>query len=389
MGEGPLAGVRVLDLTRLLPGGYCTLLLADMGADVVKVEEPGKGDYLRWNDPMAGDYSAQFRALNRGKRSITLNLKSPDGPALLRRLAERADVLVEGFRPGVLDRLGAGWSVLSEANPRLVYCAITGYGQDGPYRDRAGHDLNYLGYAGAASITGPRGGPPVVLGVQVGDLGGGGLLGAMGIAAALFERERTGTGRFVDTSMMDGAFSWLSMHLGAFLASGQVPGPAAMHLNGAHACYRIYRAGDGKHLAVGALEPQFWRTLCEALGRPDLIERQFGTPEHGDEVAAELQAVFDQKSRDEWLRVLEPLEACVGPINDFAEAMQDPQVRARELVAEVDGEAVGPSAALKFRPPADPALRPAPGLGAHTAEVLAEIGVDQEELAALRGRGAV
>jgi crotonobetainyl-CoA:carnitine CoA-transferase CaiB-like acyl-CoA transferase len=388
--EGPLAGVRVLDLSRLLPGGYCTLMLADMGADVVKVEEPGRGDYIRFNPPMVGTESAPHRALNRGKRSMTLNLKSPEGAGLLTRLAEHADVLVESFRPGVLERLGVGWPQLSARNPRLVYCAISGYGQDGPYRDRAGHDLNYMGYAGAASITGPRGGPPVVPGVQVGDMGGGGMLGAIGILAALFDRERTGRGRFVDASMMDGAFSWLSIHMGAFLADGVVPEPSAMHLSGAHACYRIYRAGDGKYLTVGALEPQFWRALCEALGVPELIPRQFGPPEEADAVAAELQALFDTRTRAEWLELLADLDACVGPVNDFAEAVRDPQVVARRLIAEVDGEAIGPGPAVKFDPPAEGALRPAPGMGAHTADVLEELlGVGAQELAGFRERGVV
>jgi crotonobetainyl-CoA:carnitine CoA-transferase CaiB-like acyl-CoA transferase len=387
--EAPLAGVRVLDLTRLLPGGYATLLMADMGAEVVKVEEPGKGDYIRWSPPMVDGESAQHRALNRGKRSLTLNLKAPEGPELLQRLAERADVLIESFRPGVMSRLGVGWETLSERNPRLVYCAITGYGQDGPYRDRAGHDLNYMGFAGAASITGPRGGPPVVPGVQVGDIGGGALSGVAGILAALFDRERTGRGRFVDASMMDGAFSWLSMHLGAFLADGEVPEPSAMRLSGANACYRVYRTKDDRFLTVGALEPQFWRALCEALGVPDLIERQYGPIEDQDEVAERLQAVLGTKTRDEWVAELSDLDACVGPVNDFGEAVRDPQVRARDLVAVVDGVEVGPGPPVKFSPPAPAALRPAPGMGADTEEFLGEIGVAGEELQALRARGVV
>ena len=389
MAEGPLAGVRVLDLTRLLPGGFATLLMADMGADIVKVEEPGKGDYIRFSPPMIGDESAQHRALNRGKRSLTLNLKAPEGPDLLGRLAERADVLVESFRPGVMARLGAGWEVLSERNSRLVYCAITGYGQDGPYRDRAGHDLNYMGFAGAASITGPRGGPPIVPGVQVSDIGGGALMGVAGVLAALFDRERTGRGRFVDASMMDGAFSWLSMHLGAFLADGEIPEPSAMRLSGAHACYRIYGTKDGKHLTVGALEPQFWQALCEAVGLPDLIHRQYGPLEEQDDVANRLQAVLLTKTRDEWVAELSDLEACVGPVNDFAEAVRDPHVRARDLVAAVDGVEVGPGPPLKFVPPAEAALRPAPGMGADTDALLSEIGLSGEEIQGLRGRGVI
>jgi crotonobetainyl-CoA:carnitine CoA-transferase CaiB-like acyl-CoA transferase len=389
MAEGPLSGVRVLDLSRLLPGGYCTLLFADMGADVVKVEEPGKGDYIRWMDPMVDGQSAGHRALNRGKRSITLNLKAPDGAELLRRLAEDADVVVESFRPGVMDRLGVGYSVLSERNPRLVYGAITGYGQDGPYRDLAGHDVNYIGYAGILSITGERDRAPIIPGVQIGDMGGGGMLAAVGILAALFERGHTGTGRFVDASMMDGAFTWLSIHAGEFAVSRRVPKPSAMRLSGAFACYRIYRAGDGKYITVGALEPQFWETLVGALGMPELASEQFGPIERQDEIAARLQAVFETKTRDEWMAELAHLPACVGPVNDLAEAFEDPQVRARGLIAEIDGEVVGPASPLKFSGPAQQALTPAPGFGEHTEEVLATVGVGPAELADLRARGIV
>src|SRR5437899_10869915 len=231
--DKPLAGTRILDLTRLLPGGYCTLLLADLGADVVKVEEPGKGDYIRWTPPFVGEESTAHRALNRGKRSITLNLKSPQGVDLLERLAERAHVLVESFRPGVMDRLGVGWSALHEANPSLVYCAITGYGQDGPYRDRVGHDINYIGYGGVLGIIGPRDGAPALPGVQIGDIGGGGMAAAIGILAALLEARSSGVGRFVDTSMLDGVGSWLSIHGGDFLATGQLSERGTMRRAGA------------------------------------------------------------------------------------------------------------------------------------------------------------
>ncbi|MBI4261878.1 MAG: CoA transferase, partial [Actinobacteria bacterium] len=234
--SGPLAGVRVLDLTRLLPGGYCTLLLADLGADVVKVEEPGRGDYIRWFPPLVDGESALHRALNRGKRSITLDLKSPRGPEVLGRLAAAADVLVESFRPWVLERLGTGHDALREAHPRLVTCAITGYGQDGPYRDRVGHDINYIGYGGALGLSGPPGGPPAVPGVQIGDLGGGGMMAAVGILGALVERERTGEGRFVDVSLLDGVVSCLSIHLGYPLATWFAQDGGRASLSGGLAC---------------------------------------------------------------------------------------------------------------------------------------------------------
>jgi crotonobetainyl-CoA:carnitine CoA-transferase CaiB-like acyl-CoA transferase len=387
---GPLRGLTVLDLTRLLPGGYCTLLLSDLGADVVKVEEPERGDYLRWMPPLVEGTSAAHRALNRGKRSVTLNLKSPEGGAILRRLAAKADVLVEGFRPGVLARLGVGYESLAAGNPGLVYCAITGYGQDGPYRDLAGHDLTYLGFGGGLSLAGPEAGPPAIPGLQVGDLGGGGMMAAVGILAALHERAATGRGRFVDVSMLDGVVSWLSIHAASFLATGRPPRPGGEALTGGLACYRVYRAADGRHLTVGALEPRFWRGLCEALGHPELVEDQFGPPERQREMADVLEEVFATRGRDAWVEALRDDPGCVGPVHDLGEALRDPQVRHRRMVAEVDGAAVGPGAALKlFEGEEEPRFTGAQGLGEHTAEVLGGLGMGSDELERLRADGVV
>jgi crotonobetainyl-CoA:carnitine CoA-transferase CaiB-like acyl-CoA transferase len=390
---GPLAGVRVLDLTRLLPGNVCTLLLADLGADVVKVEEPGKGDYIRWSPPMVDGQGAAHRAVNRGKRSMTLNLKAPGGPDLLLRLVEHADVLVESSRPGVMDRLGVGYEALSRRNPSLVYCAITGYGQDGPYRNLAGHDINYLGYAGVLSLSGPVGSEPALAGVQIADIGGGGLMGTVGVLAALVERRATRRGRFVDVGMMDGAFAWLSMHLGTHLAG--LDASVIRGLTGDLACYRVYRAGDGKYLTVGALENQFWQALCERLDVKELIPDQYGPPDRQRAVAATLQDIFDTKPRDEWVELFHDVPACVGPVNDLNEAMADPQVVARGMVAEVEGRPVGAASPIKFvesgLPPAAPVnLRSSPELGEHTDEVLRELlGAGPAEIDALRSGGAI
>jgi crotonobetainyl-CoA:carnitine CoA-transferase CaiB-like acyl-CoA transferase len=385
---GPLAGLRILDLTRLLPGGYCTLLLADLGADVVKVEEPGRGDYIRWSPPLVDGVSAAHRALNRGKRSITLNLKAPEAPGVLAMLAEAADVLVESFRPGVMERLGAGHETLADRNPRLVYCAITGYGQDGPYRDRVGHDINYMGYGAGLWLGGPSGGEPTLPGVQVGDVGGGGLMAAVGILAALQERQRTGRGRFVDIAMLDGVVSWLSIHLGNDLAEpGMFDGMRP--LSGDLACYRVYRTRDGRHVTVGALEGQFWRALCETLGRPELVEDQFAPPGRQAELVDILQSDFDTKTRDEWLDVFADVQACVGPVNALDETAADPQVRHREMIAEVDGVAVGPASPIKLDGSATVAATAAPELGEHTDEVLAAAGISSDEVSALRAGGVV
>jgi crotonobetainyl-CoA:carnitine CoA-transferase CaiB-like acyl-CoA transferase len=383
----PLDGTTVLDLTRLLPGNYGTLLLSDLGADVVKVEEPGRGDYIRWTPPLVDGESAIHRALNRGKRSITLNLKSPEGAEVLGRLAGGADAIVESFRPGVMDRLGVGYDALRARNERLVYCAITGYGQDGPYRDRVGHDVNYIGLAGLLHATGQPDGPPVLPAVQVGDFGGG-MAAAVGTLAALFEAGRTGKGRLVDVSMLDVVTSWLGVVMSWYLGTGEVPRRGGMSLSGGLACYRVYRAGDGRYLAVGALEPQFWRALCEALELPELVDVQYAT-ERQEEMAARVQEVFERQSRDEWVAALAGVDACVGPVNDVAEATADPQVGHRALVAEVGGVPVGPGPAIKLWDADRGSLRPAPGLGEHTDEVLAATGLAASEIDGLRTRGVV
>lgn len=384
--NGPLDGVRILDLTRLLPGSYCTLLLADLGADVVKVEEPGRGDYMRWAPPVVDGQGAAHRALNRGKRSVTIDLKAMEGPVTLRRLVRGADAVVESFRPGVMDRLGLGHDLLAEDNPRLVYCAITGYGQDGPYRDRAGHDIDYLGYAGILDSTGPPEGPPVLPSVQIGDFGGG-MAAAIGLLAGLRHAEATGRGRFVDVSMLDVAVSWTGVLMSWYLATGDVPGRGSMPLTGGLACYRTYRCADGRFLAVGALEPQFWRTLCHRLGLPELVDDHLAPPDRQQEVARLLAGVFESRPRNEWVADLAELEACVAPVNDAAEAVGDPHIRHRGMVAETEGRPVGPGPAIRAGGPA--ALRPAPALGEHTDQVLGEAGLSAADIASLRQGGAL
>ena len=271
-----------------------------------------------------------------------------------------------------------------------MYCAITGYGQDGPYRDRVGHDVNYVGYGGALSMTGPpEGGPPVLPGVQVGDLGGGGMLGAIGILAALIEARATGRGQFVDASMLDGVVSWLSIHAGTYLATGEEPAPGTAPLGGGLACYGVYRARDGRYLTVGALEPRFWEALCGALGHPELIPEQFAPPERQREMGVVLQAEFATCDRDAWLARFADVEACVGPVNSVGEALADLQVRARGMVAEVRGVPVGPGPVPRMGNRSGEPLCPAPALGEHTAEVLSAAGVSEGRLAALRAAHVV
>ncbi|GAC1421490.1 MAG: CaiB/BaiF CoA-transferase family protein [Actinomycetota bacterium] len=381
----PLEGLRVLDLTRLLPGGFATLVMADLGADVLKIEEPGKGDYVRWMPPQKDNVSAGHLALNRSKRSMTLNLKTPEGVAVLKRLAQTYDVLIESFRPGVMERLGASYDELSKENARLVYCAISGYGQDGPYKDKAGHDINYLGYAGVLGLNGPVNGGPVIPPVQIGDLGGGALMALAGMLAALYERERTGKGRFVDISMTDGAMAWLSFHAQSYFFTHEAPRRGEMQLSGKMACYRVYRCADGKHVTVGALEPQFWAALCNTLEAPELIERQF-EPDQSS-LIARVEGIFLSRPRDEWVSVFAGIDACVGPVNDLSEAMSDPQLRARGMVASIgDTPVVGNPVRLRGDARA---YRPAPGFGEHTTAELRAAGYSDSDINSLREAGAI
>ena len=373
-----LQDLRVLDLSRLLPGGFCSLLLADFGADVIKVEDTGAGDYVRADPPA-------FLALNRGKRSLRIDLKHPDGPAVMLRLVRDADVVLESFRPGVMDRLGVGYERLREENPRVVYCAITGYGQDGPYAMRAGHDMNYLGLTGLLGLTGEPGGPPVQAAGQIADIGGGALMAAFGILAALRERDRSGEGQFVDVSMTDGALSWLAMVAARYFADGQVPRRGESALAGGLICYRPYRCSDG-WVTLGALEPKFWRAWCEGVGRPELAERQLdpvGSSTHG-----EVEAVFAARSRAEWQAFNDEHDCCLEPVLGLDEALESELVRAREMVVGSGTERLLGTPVKLSRTAADPS-GPAPPIGADTDAVLAEAGYDATAIAALRESGAV
>ncbi|HEY1163163.1 MAG TPA: CaiB/BaiF CoA-transferase family protein [Candidatus Dormibacteraeota bacterium] len=381
----PLTGIRVLDLTRLLPGPFCTMLLADMGADVVKVEEPPGGDYMRLTPPLIDGQSALFNAVNRNKRSLTLNLKSSAGRDLLLLLVERADVLVEGNRPGVMARLSLGWDTLRARNPKLVMCSITGYGQDGPFAARAGHDLNYMATAGALGLNGVVEGPPSPLSVQVADIGGGGLQPAVAILAALVEVGRGGQGRWIDAAMMDGAVSWLALALAA-QGGGERVGRGDQRLSGRYACYRVYECKDGGFYSVGALEPKFWATLCESISRPDLFELQFAEGEDGVRVHQAMESVFMARTRAEWEQKLAGLDVCCEPVVELGEVADHPQVVARGLIASTRaGVEVRPAIPMRV----DWRRSDAPRLGEHSAEILAEVGVDAQRLEALRKEGAV
>jgi alpha-methylacyl-CoA racemase len=374
-----LAGLRVLDLSRLLPGGFCSLLLADFGADVIKVEDTGMGDYVRADEP-------SFHALNRGKRSVRIDLKNAAGRDAFVRLARTADVVLESFRPGVMDRLGVGYARLREENPRLVYCAITGYGQDGPYAQRAGHDMNYLALTGLLGLTGEPDGPPIQAAGQIADVGGGALMAAFGILAALRDRERSGEGQFVDVSMTDGALSWLAMVAARYLADGRLPRRGEDQLAGGLICYRPYRCADG-WVTLGALEPKFWRAWCEGVGREDLADRQFEAV--GSDTHRAVEAVFGERTRAQWRAFNDEHDCCLEPVLGLDEALESELFRAREMVVEVDDARLLGTPVKLSRTPADPARAGGPAIGADADTVLAEAGYGAEEIGALREAGAV
>jgi alpha-methylacyl-CoA racemase len=395
--SGPLEGITVLDLSRLLPGGFCSLLLADYGAEVIKVEDTGAGDYVRWSPPFyegaeQTSRSALFLALNRGKKSIRLDLKTDSGKEVLLRLARDADVLLESFRPGVLDRLGVGYERLREENRGLVYCAITGYGQDGPNRDRSGHDMNYLGLGGLLGLTGAADGPPVQAAGQIADIGGGAQMAAFAILAALRERDRSGEGQLVDVSMYDGAMTWLGMVAAAAMCSGRTPRRGELELAGALVCYRPYACADG-YVTLGALEPKFWRGFCEGVGRPDLIDRQFERP--GSDAHREVSAIFAARTREEWRAFASEHDCCLEPVLDLDEALDSELTRAREMVVGLDQPGIEEPVRLLGLPvklsrtPGDAAGAPGPALGEHTVEVLRAAGYSDAEIEALRESGAV
>ncbi|MGN6867506.1 MAG: CaiB/BaiF CoA transferase family protein [Solirubrobacteraceae bacterium] len=393
----PLEGLRVLDLTRLLPGGFCSMLLADFGADVVKVEDTGLGDYVRWAPPFyegveASAGSALFLSLNRGKRSIRIDLKSQEGKDVLLRLVRDADVLLESFRPGVLDRLGVGYERLKAENERLVYGAITGYGQDGPGRERSGHDLNYLGLNGILGLSGEADGPPVSSSAQIADLGGGALMAVIGVLIALRERDRSGQGQLVDCSMFDGSLSLLAMLAGEMLAGGQVPRRGGLRLAGGIVCYRPYRCADG-YVTLGALEPKFWAAFCRGVGREDLAEHAFDPP--GSDAHRVLEAIFAERTREQWRAFAAEHDCCLEPVLDLDEALDSELVAAREMVVDLDQPGADRPVRLLGLPfklsrtPGDATRAPGPRLGEHTREVLAAAGYSDAEIDALLESGAV
>jgi crotonobetainyl-CoA:carnitine CoA-transferase CaiB-like acyl-CoA transferase len=396
----PLEGIRVLDVTRLAPGPFCTMILGDLGAEVIKVEEPGPPGGRRAQQagkagvrpPGAAFSASPYNALNRNKKSVGLNLKSGPGREVMLRLAQRADVLVEEFRPGVAKRLGIDYEILGVRNPRLIYCAITGYGQNGPYRTMVGHDLNYIGAAGALSLIGRREGAPVIPHNLLADYAGGGMHAAIGILAALVARNMTGRGQYVDVAMTDGTMALLAQSFSAYFGTGRAPKRGESTLDGGLPNYNVYLTKDGKYVTLAALEPWFFANLCRALGRDDLIEYEFD-PSKRSEIAEFLRQTFLTRTRDEWFEALGKTDVCVGKMLTFDEVTEDPQVLARKMVVELESpegktvRQVGISLKLSDTPGSIRSL--APALGQHTDEILGSLGYSQELIDRWRREGAV
>jgi len=365
----------VLELARLYPGPMAGMMLADMSADVIKIEDPDRPDPMRGYPPFVDGQSAGYLAVNRNKRSLALNLNSERGQGIFWDLVKRSDVVLEGFRPGVLDEAGLGYEAARKVNPRIVYVSLTGYGQTGPYARAAGHDLNYVGYTG---LLGAMAGEaaPVPPPAQVADTAGGAYLAVTACLAALWSRERTGAGQRVDVAMLDGALPLMTLQLAHHWAA---PSAGPLMLSGGVACYGIYRCKDGRCVALGALEPKFWKAFCEMAERPDWVSRQFDQGERRDALVADMNALFAAKTRAAWLALAKGKDVCLTPVLSLDEVASDPHLKARGMIQEVDGvRTVGPP--LKFSGHADRgAARSAPPLGADTAAILRELGFDADE----------
>jgi len=387
----PLEGIKVLDLSRLAPGPYCTMILGDLGADILKVEGPREG---RLATVMAIEERAiAYNALERNKRSIVLNLKLEPARKIFYQLAEKADVIVEGFRPGVVKRLGVDYDTIKEINPRLIYCSLTGYGQDGPYSNLVGHDVNYISIGGALGIMGIPGGAPTIPSNIVADFAGGGTNAAVGILAALIARDKTGKGQYVDIGMADGVVSLMSMPLSRYFETDEVPARGNELLTGGVPYYSVYEAKDGKYVSIGCLEPWFYENLCRALGREDFISHQAAVGEKKDEIFSAFREIFRTKTRDEWFDYLSQWDICVGKVYTLDELSNDPQLIHRKMILELDHPELGkvkqPGISLKLSQTPGSIRSFGPALGQHTEEVMLDLGYSKERIEELRKEGTI
>jgi crotonobetainyl-CoA:carnitine CoA-transferase CaiB-like acyl-CoA transferase len=397
-GAAPLTGIKVLDLTKLAPGPHCTMILGDLGADILRVDEPGAPTGRRAQQAGGGDVkaprpsSSPANALARNKRSIGLNLKSGPGKEVYLRLAQRADIIVEEFRPGVAKRLGIDYDILGVRNPRLIYCAITGFGQTGPFKNYVGHDLNYIATAGALSLMGPADGMPAIPWNWLADYAGGGMHAAIGILAALVARSQTGRGQYVDIAMLDGVMLVLAQALSAHFTSGRVPRRGTTPMDGAAPHYNRYTTKDGKIITIGSMEPWFYANLCRAMNCEEYLGDQ-NNKEKWPAIHARLTELFKTHTRDEWFDHLSKSDICVGKMLTLDELEHDPQIKARNMIVEVEtpsGEKVKQvGISMKFSETPGSIRSVAPSLGQHTDAVLADLGYSPEQIERWRTDGAI
>jgi crotonobetainyl-CoA:carnitine CoA-transferase CaiB-like acyl-CoA transferase len=377
-------------MARLGPGPHCAQILADLGADVIKIEEPPPTEGRRAGRVINLPPDA---AIRRNSRSVSLNLKAPEGREVFYRLAQTADVVIEGFRPGVVKRLGVDYDTLREIKPDIIYAALTGYGQTGPYADYVGHDLNYLGLTGIVDMTGAAGGPPMIPGNTIADNAGGGMNAVIGILTALVARQRSGVGQYVDSAMVDGLLTMMFLNADDYVTSGEVKHRGETITTGRYAWYNIYETRDGKYLTVCAIEPWFFENLCRLLGREDFVPHQHDEGDRRKEMFAAFREIFLRKTRDEWVAELMSAETCVAPVYAMDEVVRDPHLRHRQMIVEPElpGNAsraqVGVMAKLSETPGRIRSAGCAPGQ--HTGELLAELGYDNAAIEAMRVAGAV
>ncbi len=387
----PLEGIKVLDLSRLAPGPFCTMILGDLGADILKVEGPREGRLAL--GVSAEERAIAHNAVERNKRSIVLNLKAEPARKIFYQLAERVDVIVEGFRPGVVKRLGVDYDTVKEINPRLIYCSLTGYGQDGPYHNMVGHDVNYISIGGALGFIGIPGGAPLIPSNLVADFAAGGMNATIAILAALMARERTGEGQYADMGMADGVVSLLSFALSGYFGSGVVPQRGNELLTGGVPFYSVYETKDGKYLSIGCLEPWFYENLCRALDREDFIPHQGASGEKREEIFSAFREIFRSRTRDEWFDYLSQWDICVGKVYEFDELASDPQLVHRKMILELDhpkfGKVRQPGISIKLSQTPGSIRSFSPVLGQHTEEVLLDLGYDKERIEELRKEGVI
>lgn len=368
------------------------MLLADMGADVIKIEEPGVGDYIRASVPLIQGESSGHLALNRNKKSMTLNLKAEKGRQIFFQLSKGADVILEGFRPGVTERLGIDYATIRKENDEIIYVSLTGYGQDGPYRQIVGHDINYLALGGILSLTGVSGGPPILPGIPIADIAGG-MFAALGTLAAIITRGKTGKGQWVDVGMLDGVISWLTVHAGVFFAEKRIRPRGEGKLWGRYGCYQVYETKDRKYITIGGLERKFWKNLCTKLGREDLIDHQFDEDEKRLEILNFLRNTFRSKTCDEWVEEFKNEDICFSPIHDLEEVFSDPHVASREMIQEMDHPRCGKiqqvGFPVKFSGMKTEMGQSPPLLGEHTEEVLLSLGYFKDEILILKSEGVI